>query len=62
MKFIDLCKLLFEKQDVHLIYGDFAIFGTIASIEALVAHEVNECRVINLEADNDTLKVWLEKE
>lgn len=62
MKFIDLCKLLPETQVIHLIFGDYEITGTEDSIAAIISAEFEDGKVVNIEAESDTLKVWVEYE
>ena len=62
MKLVDLCKLVPEQQQMRLIYSEFEVLGTVDALSCMVNREVDECKVINLEAENDTLKVWVENE
>lgn len=62
MKFVDLCKLVPEQQQMHLIYSELEVFGTADALSCMVNKEVDECKVINLEAENDTVKVWVTNE
>lgn len=62
MKFIEICRLLAETQQIHLICGDYEIFGTEDSIAGLISEAVEDFKVINIETANDTLKVWVENE
>lgn len=60
MIFRDLCKLVPETQNMHLINSTLEIYGLTDAISCMVSDEVDECKVINIEAENDTLKVWVE--
>ncbi len=59
MRFIELCRLLAEAQEMRLICGDYEIFGTADSISGLVSEAVDEFQVVGIETDKDTLKVWV---
>ena len=60
MKFRELSKLVPEAQDVHLIYSSFELFGGMDALSCMVNKEIDECEVVNIEAENDALKVWVE--
>ena len=60
MKFADLCKLVPDTQNMHLICDGLEIYGQAEALSCLVNHEVDECTVTNIEAEDDTLKVWVE--
>lgn len=62
MKFIELCRLLPESQPMHLICSSYEINGTEDSIAELISEAVEDFKVVNIEAYNDTLKVWVENE
>lgn len=62
MTFATLCKLVPETQNMHLICGSLEIYGLADAIGCMVSREVDESIVINIEAEEDTLKVWVETE
>lgn len=62
MKFADLCKLVPETQNMHLIFSTLEIYGQTDAISCMVSHEVEVSTVNNIEAEEDTLKVWVEIE
>lgn len=61
MKFIDLLKLLPETQEVHLIFGDLGILGTEDSLGCLLNEDAFLAEVINIEAEDNKLKVWVKE-
>lgn len=59
MKFTELLRLLPETQEIHLIYGDLGILGTEDSLECLLNEDAFLAEVINIEAEDNKLKVWV---
>lgn len=62
MKFVELLRLLPETQEIHLIYGDLGILGTEDSMGCLLNEEACNAKVVNIEAEDNKLKVWVEEE
>ncbi len=60
MKFVELLRLLPETQEIHLIYGDLGILGTEDSMGCLLNDEACDAKVVNIEAKDNKLKVWVE--
>lgn len=62
MKFIELLRLLPETQEIHLIFGDYGILGTEDAMGCLLNDESFNAKVVNIEAEDNKLKVWLKEE
>lgn len=62
MKFIELLPLLPETQEIHLVYGDLGILGTEDSMGCLLNEEAFNAKVVNIEAEDNKLNVWVEEE
>lgn len=60
MKFEELFRLLPETQEIHLIYGDLGILGTEDAMGCLLNDEAFNAKVVNIEAEDNKLKVWVE--
>ena len=61
MKFVDLYKLIPETQEVHLIVDDCGILGTMDAMGVLLNDNAFNAEVINVEAEDNKLKVWIEE-
>lgn len=62
MKFIDLCKLISEPQEVHLIFGDHGILGEMDAMGCLLNEDAFNANVTCIEAEGNKLKVWIKEE
>ena len=54
-----LC-LVPEEQNVMLIFSDLSVVGTQDAISSVANSEINNSRVVNVEAADSVLKVWVE--
>lgn len=61
MKFIDLFNLIPETQEIHLIFDDCGILGTMSAMECLLNNDAFNAKVINVEAEDNRLKVWIKE-
>lgn len=62
MKFVDLYKLIPETQEIHLIFGDLGILGTMDAMGCLLNDNAFNANVLNIEAEDNKLKVWIEED
>lgn len=62
MKLHDLFKMIPETQEIHLIVDDCGILGTMCAMECLLNVEAFNSEVINIEAKDDKLKVWIRED
>ena len=62
MKLVDLYKLTPETQEIHLIFGDLGILGTMDAMGCLLNNNAFSATVLNIEAEGNKLKVWIEEE
>lgn len=62
MKFVDLYKLMPDMQEVHLIVDDCGILGTMDSMGFLLNDNAFNAEVVNIEAEDNKLKVWIMEE
>lgn len=51
-----------EEQNVRLMFVGLMVDGTQASVSTLANEEVNAMTVVNVEAEDGWLKVWVEDE
>lgn len=56
----DFFKLVPEMQKMRVFWSSLEISGTQDSLTAFTNDEFNATTVVNVEADNDKLIVWLE--
>lgn len=56
----DLLKLLPEPHEVVLFYGGFMLKATADAMNCMLIDEVCRADVVNIEASDDMVKVWLE--
>ena len=62
MKLGEFFYLIPEEQKMRLMFLDLMVEGTQDSISCIANAEVNNMRVINVEAESDFLKVWVKDE
>ena len=62
MKLGDFFYLIPEEQKMRLMFLDLMVEGTQDSISCLANAEVNGMTVINVEAEDGFLKVWVKDE
>lgn len=60
IKFNEFINLVPEEQNVMLIFSDLSVVGTQDAISSLASSEINNTMVINAEAVDSVLKVWVE--
>lgn len=60
IKLNEFLYLVPEEQNVMLIFSDLSVVGTQDAISCFVNSEVNNSRVVNTEAVDNVLKVWVE--
>jgi hypothetical protein len=60
IKLNEFLSLVPEEQNVMLIFSDLSVVGTQDSISCFANSEVNNSRVVNTEAVDSVLKVWVE--
>lgn len=61
MTLIDLFNLIPETQEMHLIVDDCGILGTMGAMECLLSVEAFNAKVVNIEAEDNKLKVWIKE-
>ena len=49
-----------EEQNVMLIFSDLSVAGTQDAISCFANSEINNSRVVNAEAVDSVLKVWID--
>lgn len=49
-----------EAQEVMIFEGGLQLNGTCDALSCLLSHCVLNCEVVNIEAEKDLLKVWVE--
>lgn len=54
--------LIPEEQNMRLFFCDLEVTGTQDAISTLASLEVNSMNVINVEAEDGFLKVWVKDE
>lgn len=62
LKLRDLLRVIPEAQEMCIIYLDFTVSGTMEALECMMCDDIRKLIVINIEADDGTLRVWLEEE
>lgn len=60
IKFNEFIALVPEEQNVMLIFSDLSVVGTQDAISCITNSEINNSRVVNTEAVDSVLKVWVE--
>ena len=61
MKLKDLVEVVPDIVKIHLVFsGEIALDGTKESMDVMVSDEIMECNVINIEARDNVLWVWVE--
>ena len=58
----ELLYLVPEEQNVRVIFYGLEVSGTRPSVSTFVSKDVNNGRVVGVEAAGDELKVWIEGE
>ena len=59
MKLGEFFYLIPEEQKMRLLFLDLMVEGTQDSIACIANEDVNNMTVINVEAEDDFLKVWV---
>ena len=62
MKLKDLIRLIPEAQEMCIIYLDFQVSITMEALICVLDEWIHELFVINVEADDSKLCVWLKEE
>ena len=62
MKLGEFVYLVPDEQKMRLMFLDLMVEGTQDSISCIANEEVNNMTVINVEAEDDFLKVWVKDE
>lgn len=62
MKFKDLLCLIPEAQEMCIYYLDFQVSGTMEGLICMLDERIHDLFVINVEADDSKLSVWLKEE
>ena len=60
IKLNEFLYLVPEEQNVMLIFSDLSVVGTQDAISCIANSEINNSRVVNTEAVDSVLKVWVE--
>ena len=60
IKLNEFLSLVPEEQNVMLIFSDLSVVGTREAVSSIANSEVNNSRVVNTEAVDSVLKVWVE--
>lgn len=60
IKFNEFIALVPEEQNVMLIFLNLSVAGTQDAISCFANSEVNNSRVVNTEAVDSVLKVWVD--
>lgn len=60
IKFNEFIALVPEEQNVMLIFSNMFVTGTQDAISCCASNDVNNSRVVNAEAVDSVLKVWVE--
>ena len=60
IKLNEFLYLVPEEQEVMLIFSHLSVVGTQDAISCIVTREINNSRVVNTEAVDSALKVWVE--
>lgn len=60
MRFKELLRLLWDEQDLHVVYDDgFAVNGSKDSLQCMMADRINNASVYRIEPDGKVLNVWV---
>jgi hypothetical protein len=62
MKLGEFFYLVPEEQNMRLLFSGLEVSGTQDSISCIANEEVNGMTVVNVEAEDGFLKVWLKDE
>lgn len=62
LKLGEFLYLVPEEQAVRLMFGGLEVTGTQDAVSTIANSEVNNMRVVNVEAADGFLKVWVEDE
>lgn len=62
MKLDDFYHLIPDEQKMRLLFLDLMVEGTQDSIACIANEEINNMTVINVEAEDNFLKVWVKDE
>lgn len=62
MKLKELFDLIPELQKVHLLCGDLDVVGSECSMSCMLNDEVLNMEVVNIESEDDKIKIWVKEE
>ena len=62
MKLGEFFYLVPEEQNMRVLFGGLEVSGTQDSISCIANSEINNMAVINVEAEDGFLKVWVKDE
>lgn len=62
LKLGEFWSLIPEEQNVRLMFAGLMVDGTQDAVSTLANSEVNAMTVVNVEAEDGWLKVWVEDE